>query len=126
MRKRILAVFLAMAVMAGLLCGCSGATTQNPVASDETTDSSRTDHGNEITVGIAQDLDDSLDPNLMTAAGTREVMFNVFEGLVKPNSDGDYVCAVASDYSISEDGLVLYLHAQRQCGFPQRPELYHG
>lgn len=106
MRKRILAVFLAMAVMAGLLCGCSGATTQNPVASDETTDSSRTDHGNEITVGIAQDLDDSLDPNLMTAAGTREVMFNVFEGLVKPNSDGDYVCAVASDYSISEDGLV--------------------
>ena len=57
-------------------------------------------------MGIAQDLDDSLDPNLMTAAGTREVMFNVFEGLVKPNSDGDYVCAVASDYSISEDGLV--------------------
>ena len=105
MKKRILAVFLATAVMAGLLCGCSGATDQDPVASDETTDSSRADQANEITVGIAQDLDDSLDPNLMTAAGTREVMFNVFEGLVKPNSDGDYVCAVASDYEMSEDGL---------------------
>ena len=105
MIKRILAVFLATAVMAGLLCGCGEATTQSPVASDETTDSSRADQGNEITVGIAQDLDDSLDPNLMTAAGTREVMFNVFEGLVKPNSDGDYVCAVASDYEKSEDGL---------------------
>lgn len=104
-KKRILAVFLAMAVTAGLLCGCGGTTTQNPGPSDETTDSSRADRGNEITVGIAQDLDDSLDPNLMTAAGTREVMFNVFEGLVKPNSDGDYVCAVASDYEKSEDGL---------------------
>jgi peptide/nickel transport system substrate-binding protein len=56
-------------------------------------------------VGIAQDLDDSLDPYQMTAAGTREVMFNVFEGLVKPDSDGNYVCAVASDYDVSEDSL---------------------
>ena len=124
MKKRILAVFLATAVMAGLLCGCGGATTDDPAASDETTDSSRADQGNEITVGIAQDLDDSLDPNLMTAAGTREVMFNVFEGLVKPNSDGDYVCAVASDYQISEDALTY--HAQGRCGFPQRPELHSG
>ena len=30
-----------------------------------------------------------LDPYQMTAAGTREVMFNVFEGLVKPDSDGN-------------------------------------
>ena len=52
--KRILAVFLAMAVTAGLLCGCGGTTTQNPGPSDETTDSSRADHGNEITVGIAR------------------------------------------------------------------------
>lgn len=56
-------------------------------------------------MGIAQDLDDSLDPYQMTAAGTREVMFNVFEGLVKPDSDGNYVDAVASEHSVSEDGL---------------------
>ena len=105
MRKQILAVFLAMALMAGLLCGCGGATTQSPAASDETTNSSGAKHANEIVVGIAQDLDDSLDPNQIVAAGTREVMFNVFEGLVKPNADGDYVCAVASDYDVSEDGL---------------------
>ena len=105
MRKQILAVFLAMVLMAGLLCGCGGATTQSPAASDETTNSSGAKHANEIVVGIAQDLDDSLDPNQIVAAGTREVMFNVFEGLVKPNADGDYVCAVASDYDVSEDGL---------------------
>ena len=60
---------------------------------------------NEIVIGIAQDLDNTLDPHYAVAAGTREVMFNVFEGLVKPTSEGDLVPAVASDYSISEDGL---------------------
>ena len=59
---------------------------------------------NTLTVGIAQDFD-SLDPDYMTAAGTKEVLFNVFEGLVKPTSDGEIVPAVASDVQKSEDGL---------------------
>ncbi len=105
MKKRILAVFLAVACLSCLLSGCGEATKPTPTPSDETTPSSGPSQVNEITVGIAQDLDDSLDPYLMTAAGTREVMFNVFEGLVKPDSDGNYVCAVASDYTISDDAL---------------------
>jgi len=107
MKKRIIAVFLAVFVLVCSLCGCSGGTTQQTTASsDKITPSSGADHDNSITVGIAQDLDDSLDPYQMTAAGTREVMFNVYEGLVKPDADGNYVCAVASDYDVSEDGLV--------------------
>jgi peptide/nickel transport system substrate-binding protein len=39
------------------------------------------------------------------AAGTKEVMFNVFEGLVKVSSDGDLIPAVAENYTISPDGL---------------------
>jgi len=105
MKKRMLAVFLALASLMCLLGGCGGATTKDPKPSDETTNSSRVEL-NEITVGIAQDLDDSLDPYQMADAGTREVLFNVFEGLVKPDSDGNYVCAVASDYNVSDDGLV--------------------
>ncbi|MBQ1255382.1 MAG: ABC transporter substrate-binding protein, partial [Clostridia bacterium] len=105
MRKRILAVFLALASLMCLLGGCGGTTTKDPKPSGETTNSSRAEL-NEITVGIAQDLDDSLDPYQMADAGTREVLFNVFEGLVKPDSDGNYVCAVASDYNVSDDGLV--------------------
>ena len=93
MKKRILAVFLAAAAMVCSLCACSGTTPDTEQASDE------------ITVGIAQDLDNSLDPYQSTAAGTREVMFNVFEGLVKPDSDGNFVEAVASKVEISEDGL---------------------
>ena len=105
MKKRILAVFLAAAALAGLLCACGGATNQAGASSDGTTDSSGMPHANEITVGISQDLDNSLDPYVSTAAGTREVMFNVFEGLVKPDSQGNFVPAVASNVEVSPDGL---------------------
>lgn len=105
MKKRILAVFLVVSALAGSLCGCTGATNQAGTSSDGTTDSSGTAHGNEITVGISQDLDNSLDPYVSTAAGTREVMFNVFEGLVKPDSEGNFVEAVASKVEVSGDGL---------------------
>ena len=43
-----------------------------------------------IVVGIQNDLD-SLDPHLAETAGTREVLYNVFEGLVKPDKNGDMV-----------------------------------
>ena len=96
MKTRILAGILA-AALACSLCACGGGTTAQEPA-------------NEITVGIAQDLDDSLDPYQMTAAGTREVMFNVFEGLVKPDSDGNYIDAVADSHEVSEDRLTYTFH----------------
>lgn len=57
----------------------------------------------QITIGIPQDMEDSLDPNKAVAAGTKEIYFNIYEGLVKPDSDGNIYPAVASDYTISED-----------------------
>lgn len=57
-----------------------------------------------IIVGITQDLD-SLDPHKAKAAGTSEVLFNLFEGLVKPDKDGNLVPAVASSVVIAEDGM---------------------
>ena len=62
-------------------------------------------YGGSIVVGIQQDID-SLDPHKATAAGTKEILFNIFEGLVKPDENGHLIGAVASDYTISEDGLV--------------------
>ncbi|WP_276949200.1 ABC transporter substrate-binding protein [Acetatifactor muris] len=62
-------------------------------------------YGGSVVVGIQQDID-SLDPHKATAAGTKEILFNIFEGLVKPDENGHLIGAVASDYTISEDGLV--------------------
>ena len=89
--KRILTMLLVIAMLAAALCGCKGG-------------KSGKGEKNEITVGIAQDLDDSLDPHKMTAAGTREILFNVFEGLVKPDENGNLIPAVASAYTIADSG----------------------
>jgi len=66
----------------------------------------KSDKSSEIIVGIAQDLEDSLDPHKAVAAGTKEILFNLFEGLLKPDSEGNIVPAVAESYDVSEDGLV--------------------
>ncbi|WP_051151008.1 ABC transporter substrate-binding protein [Butyrivibrio sp. VCB2006] len=58
-----------------------------------------------LTVGIPQDID-GLDPHNSTGAGTREVFYNIFEGLVKADSEGNLNPAVASEYTISEDSKV--------------------
>ena len=95
MNKKILAVLLMIATCT-TLTACFGGSKGNSSSSGE---------NNSIVVGIQNDLD-SLDPHLAETAGTREVLFNVFEGLVKPSENGDLVPAVASEYSVSEDGKV--------------------
>lgn len=88
--KNLLVMMLVFS-LAIALCGCAGG---------------KAGKDSLITIGIPQDLDESLDPHIAEGAGTREVLFNVFEGLVKPNSNGDLVPAVASDYNINENGTV--------------------
>lgn len=111
MKKRLPALFLTAAIIAAALCGCGGGKQQ--ASGGGTSSSGETAQGGDITVGIAQDLGDSLDPYQMTAAGTKEVMFNVYEGLVKPDSDGNLNPAVAESWKVSDDGLV-YTFALRK------------
>lgn len=87
--KRLLSVFVFTALTIAL-SGCSG---------DKADENS-----SQITIGIPQDMEDSLDPHKAVAAGTGEVYFNMFEGLVKPGPDGSLIPAVASNYEASEDG----------------------
>ncbi len=47
-----------------------------------------------IVVAVMQDPD-FLDPHRAAASGTYEMMFNVFEGLLKPDSKGNVVPAIA-------------------------------
>lgn len=116
-KKILLSVMTLVVTIA--LCACGGdkggETSAEGNNSTETTGTAATGElveGGEITVGIAQDLD-SLDPHNMVQAGTREVMFNVFEGLVKADSEGNLVPAVASEYEILE-GAKEYLFTLRE------------
>lgn len=98
MRKRI-ASFLLVLVMAAALCACSGG---KPTGSDS------------LTVGISADLDTSLDPHVSSSsAGTREVLFNIYEGLVKPDTDGNLIPAIAEDYAVN-DTADVYTYTLRE------------
>ena len=85
--KRASLLLAVIAMLPASLYGCTGGKGSN---------------GNSVTVGIAQDLS-NLDPQLAATAGIREVLFNLFEGLVKASPDGSVTPAVASDYELSED-----------------------
>lgn len=134
--KRILTMAAAVAVMI-VLGGCTGNTGEETVQPESnltvesnttegsTTTAENTDktiqegeavYGGSIVVGIQNDLD-SLDPHLAGSAGTSEVLFNIFEGLVKPNSEGELIPAVASDYKISEDGMCYTFTLRDQVKF---------
>lgn len=97
MKKHLLALVMTLFTMAAL-CGCASGTEESSNGS--------------IVVGIQQDVD-SLDPHKATAAGTKEILFNIFEGLVKPDENGNLIDAVAESHTISEDGLV-YTFTLRQ------------
>lgn len=116
-KQFLLFLFLTLSIV---LCGCSGDTKQGEgdkegtsegngtLIEDDTRENSKTPvYGGSVIVGIQNDLD-SLDPHKAKAAGTEEVLFNMFEGLVKPDKNGNLVPAVASDVIISEDGLTLF------------------
>lgn len=89
--SKFFSLLLVLTTLAVALCACGG---------DKTGNSS-----SQITIGIPQDLEDSLDPHVAVAAGTKEILFNIYEGLVKPDSNGNLNPAVAESYNISEDGL---------------------
>ncbi|MBR4726194.1 MAG: ABC transporter substrate-binding protein [Lachnospiraceae bacterium] len=95
MKRKVFFMMLLAAMTA--LCACTSGTNGGNNGSDKVY------YGGNITIGITQDLD-SLDPHKAVAAGTKEVLYNIFEGLIKVTKDGEFAPAVAESYTISEDG----------------------
>ncbi len=97
MTKRILTLALAVVMTAALFIG--GGQSALAAGTGSTGDAA----GGAITVGIASDLDSSLDPHVSSSlAGTREVLFNIYEGLTKPDTQGNLVPAVAESYAVND------------------------
>ena len=99
MKKKLCGLLFTALLTMAVLGGCADGT------GESSGDNSSGEPKGSIVVGIQQDID-SLDPHKATAAGTKEILFNIFEGLVKPDENGNLIGAVASDYTISQDGLV--------------------
>ena len=110
--KKFFGVLLSVVMILLLLGGCGGKTNSTEASGETSATKEQADTGaaarkanNEIVVGIAQDLSSSLDPYELSTAGTRELMFNVYEALYKVAPSGDYEPALATAYTVSDDGL---------------------
>ncbi len=60
--------------------------------------------GGSIVIGFATEMN-NFDPFDSLTADTRSLNFNIFEGLVKVGTDGDFIPAVARSYEASSDSL---------------------
>ena len=109
MKRKLLGILLVLTVTFSVaLSGCLGNNAGDNGRSESTeagTLPTNPVDGGTIRVGVSQDID-SLDPHLASSAGTREVLFNIYEGLVRPNRYGELVGAIAREVQISEDSLV--------------------
>ncbi len=123
MTTKLLKKTLATLVVAGLTlslaaCGGRGAKpeqtkTANSTESLQAADGNKQGEpvsGGKVTVGITQEPD-SLDPHLAAAAGTKEIIYNIFEGLVKLTPQGDFEPCLAEKFELNEaaDSLVFNL-----------------
>ncbi len=61
-------------------------------------------YGGEVVIGITQEPG-LFDPHNAVAAGDDEILFNIFEGLVKCTPSGELEPALATGYTISEDAM---------------------
>ncbi|MBR2099130.1 MAG: ABC transporter substrate-binding protein, partial [Firmicutes bacterium] len=103
MKKRCLALLLAFA-MVFAFTACTGNDPGTEPGTNPPAQPGEMTEGGEISVGLYNDLDASLDPHMSSSsAATREILFNIYEGLVKPDSDGNLVPAIAESYSVNDN-----------------------
>ncbi len=112
MKKKLLSAILAGVILSmSLLSACSSGTDSGTDTSTNAGDTS-TNAGD--TVEVSQALvrttmpsePDNLDPWLSAASDTGGVMSNVFEGLLNYDENGALIGGIASEYTVSGDGLV--------------------
>ena len=101
--KKLFVIVLSLLMVLGLAaCGGNGGTDTNEITTNPTYDGEPVP-GGEITVGITADLDSGLDPHVSSSsAATREVLFNVFEGLMKADTEGNMQPAIAESYTVND------------------------
>jgi len=86
--RKVLAIVLCVASFAAVSCSSS----------------QDGEYGGEAVVGITQEPS-VFDPHTVVAAGDKEILFNIFEGLVKYDHTGELQPCLATDYKIADDAM---------------------
>ena len=121
MKKRAILVTCALAAVLALSACSQSASDADTSSADsrqtaeenteESTEESTPAEGGSFVFGLTTEVD-NFDPFTATPADAKSVYFNIYEGLVKLQTDGTYAGAVASDYTVSDD-LMTYTFTLR-------------
>ncbi|WP_267459182.1 ABC transporter substrate-binding protein [Caproicibacter fermentans] len=117
--RKIASAVLAAAVLLPLAaCGPGGEASSSSSSAAPTSSSAQSSQasGGEFVFGM-QTQPDHLDPFLAATADTRSILFNIFEGLVKPDKDGNLIPAVAQSYEMSKDATSYTFHIRKGIQF---------
>jgi peptide/nickel transport system substrate-binding protein len=102
MKKKAIASFTAVLILISICISCS----RNSGANTAETAAKIPQEGGELRFGLTTEPV-TLDPlNPSNTADGRSILFNVFEGLVKPDSEGKLLPAAAESWTIEQEGLV--------------------
>lgn len=99
---KVFSLFTAAAILLQV-AGCGSGAAQSS-APGKTGSQAGEKAGGEFVFGL-QTQPDHLDPYLAATADTRQILFNVFEGLVKPDKDGNLKPALAESWTMADDAL---------------------
>jgi peptide/nickel transport system substrate-binding protein len=108
--KQFVSAAAAVAVLFSL-AACSNTNDSSPSGSQVSAG-----EGGTFVYGV-QTQPSHLDPYLATSADTRMILFNIFEGLVKPDKDGNLQPAVAEKSSVSADALTYTFQLRKGVKF---------
>lgn len=103
-RKKVLLTTLTIITLVTTVFSLSGCGSTGGKSNSTGTLQTKGDIKQGGTLTLSTSEPDFLDPYLASAADTRSVLFNVFEGLVKTDESGNFIPAVASSYSVAKDG----------------------
>lgn len=103
MRKRIVSLVLALALMSSAFVGCgNNASTSSAAASGAAGTSSKAAEPKTLSVSLGAEPA-TMDPALNQAADVTSVMNHLFEGLTRYTADKKFVNAEAKDIKLSDD-----------------------
>jgi len=127
--QRFTVVLLAGALMLATIgCGAQASDQETTIPPADTPQSSgnttpKQVEGGTLRWGVTAELD-SLDPYVTIGGDVKGVvLFNLFEGLIKPDSSGSLNPALAKDYDIQQDGKVYVLHLREGVYFHNGKEV---
>ena len=102
MKKRFLAVLLGAVVTASVLAGCGGGSAKKESGESESAAAGEMVEGGDFIKGVSTEAP-GFDPFTIQTADARSIFFNIYEGLMRTETDGSFAPALAETCEVSDD-----------------------